>query len=215
MLPLVEILLCPTPQPISYHNIHAQRRFLSVRRGSPTGVLEHSRVRGSTRRDVFDTEGRDIRRQQDLVVVAAKRGRPQHPPEQPSALPVATMTHENVRGDTPEPGTIPRHSGERRNTKALVTQETKAGGSDRLAKDDIVPGMHEGLGVTLAPAFGDVLGDPLGDAVENPRDKPRLDKVRWVVFPVHQGTALDEGMSAREESKREQADHVSRFISNC
>lgn len=109
---------------------------------------------------------------------------------------------------------MPPHSGDRRNAKASVTQETNAGGSGRLAKNEIVSGMHGGLGVTLAPAFGDVLGNPVGDAVNNPRDKPRLDKVRWVVFPVHRGTTLEGGMGAREESKREQAHLASRFISN-
>lgn len=175
---------------ILYYIINAQPRFLLLRRSSTTDILESSRERASTRRDVFDTGGPHNHHPKEQVVIEAQRGGHEHPPQQPPAHPVATTTYENVRGDKLEPDTIYPQSGGGRTIKGLGTQERKAGGSGRLAKDEIVLGTHRGFEVTLAPAFGDVLGDACRDSVGDPKDKHRLNKVRWGVLAVHRGMGL-------------------------
>lgn len=169
-----QILCTATLRPVFY-DTHTQPRFLLFRRGNSTDSLERCRLRGSVRRDVLDTEGRHIHHPKELAVIEAQRNRHQHPPQEHSAHPVATPTHENFRGDKPGPDTTSPQSGEGRRIKAPRAQEQKASGSGGLAKDAIVPGLHEGIGSTPAPAFGDALGDALGD----PRDEHRRNKVRW------------------------------------
>lgn len=100
-------------------------------------------------RDIPNTKGRDALQMEDLPEADEQRDRHHH------ASPVAAsaVAHQDLRCSRPR------------------TQEESAGGSIELVSNTAAPGISEGLGVSLAPAFG-------GD-MKAAEDMLGREKVRW------------------------------------
>lgn len=127
--------------------------------------------RNEMRRDTPITEGQDMLQMEQLPEADEQGDRHQ---QHPSPFASSIAAHQDSRSSgsgrdasSPQPGEAPQ----------IEAPGTQAGRGGELAQSATAePGMHEGLGASMAPAFG--------GALEAPEDTHRREKVRWG-WPVH------------------------------